>query len=342
LSGDDQQSKKKQQRTREEIYRELEFDHSGVNASSILEGVLHESLRGTNPRKDREDAARAMTSRGRDDDQASRIKQMKENLYPIDSTEGRSLPVPPIHLSPSRSTNPKRHGHSMSMSGTAPMHLKDRMAPNKPIQDPISAPTHASLNSQKFGSIQMPKNLKLTPEQLSFLSNVQNSVEIISQLKSKIENLRVEFEAVEEENKLLKAKNQKLTSDISSKESSFVLFKKQATKVLEERNQLVQEMALLRVQSPENQLKVQKLEQTVTELAAKNKKLLIDQHVLQEIIKEMVFEKEQLANSVNVSFQPESTLEAYLGRTNPGVISQRDHLPQEIYHSFGDVCLGSN
>lgn len=189
-------------------------------------------------------------------------------------------------------------------------------------------------------TILMPKNLHLTHEQVAFLSNLQNSLDVVGQMKESLDDSRKMLEQANRDLEISRGQSDQLRQEIRIRDESIASLKLQASRVVEDRNLLAIELAAVKQQPLEHQSKADRLEKECASLRAKNKKLVIDQHVLQEIVKEMVFEKEQHLN--NSSFHHRdakclSEIELLYQRTDPEQnFSSRQ---TDLYHSFGDAGI---
>lgn len=333
----EEQASRKKHILRDELLKETDFQSNGVNVSSILDGLVQESSRKTTNRR-KEDMINALCdiSNSSKDNNKSYASggNTKENIRPYENMPVRSNGHI-IHTN----NNPMNGAGKEKGTQQQAHHQNDHYNGSQGInyrQKSIDGGLFKATPVKKPSALNLPKNLRLSSEQVTFLSNIQNSVDVISQLKSKIELMRVEREQMEEDNRKFRFEVSRVKEEMEKRDASFNLLKKQANQLLEERNQALKEVSVSRKTPPEYLTKLGYLEKENSDLKSKNKKLLVDQQVLQEIIKEMVYEREQASLNAGTSDNT-GGLDAYLGQKQSPELFKNS----ELYHSFGDLGLGS-
>lgn len=186
-------------------------------------------------------------------------------------------------------------------------------------------------------SILMPKNLTMTKEQVAFLGNLQNSLDVIGQMKAALDDARKKLEQSKKERESSLHQTTQLQQEIKARDETIASLRSQAARVVEDRNLLAVELAALKQQPLENQTKAERLEKECNVLRSKNKKLVVDQQVLQEIIKEMVFEKEQHLNNSSFHHRDANCLnEIELLYQRPDQAEFCSSRQTDLFHSFGE------
>lgn len=308
--------------------KELDFQSNTVNASSILEGLLPEPHRHSPYAKRREELLGGICDRS---------TGSKENFKGYSS--GHAPSKDPYAASP-LANHPLHAPGAQAAFGRETPGFHAQAVPGQAVGSRQRSSDASGLkNSQRRPPpVNLPKNLRLSSEQVTFLSDVHNSMEVIAQLKTKIEALKLEKEDMHEEVGRCRAELARAKEELGARDAAVALIKKQATKLLEERNQIFKELAAYRSHPPEALAKSHALQKENHELRAKNKKLLVDQHVLQEIIKEMVFEKDQTNASAGGPDGGFGALDPYFNlKARPDSLKNT-----ELYHSFGDLGISGH
>jgi len=235
------------------------------------------------------------------------------------ASNGESEDERPLSSKPSRQPLQELRTNSMEMSGNifkdhhdedySPSHQhkmvssehtkeKDRETTHKKVtMSPVPEAT-STTKDKKSKKLEIPANLNLNESQIEFLKDVQNVLILFSDLKSKVEKLNKDKTGLKEELKKAVGQNKKLKEDLATKTSQASHCQNQLNISMQESKALAKELAetkaklkdLDQLENVRNELRSKEAENV--QLKVKMKQLQIDQSVLQEIIKEMIFEKE--------------------------------------------------
>lgn len=195
---------------------------------------------------------------------------------------------------------------------------------------------HGHPSGQNKRIILMPRNLQLTKEQVAFLGDVQNALDVVSQMKTKIESLQMQGNSADRHAASLSEELTKFKAELALRDEANLTLKAQLARCFEEKNHLASELAGFKNSVLDHRGRLESIEKECQSLRAKNKKLVVDNHVLQEIMKEMVFEKDQQLNGSSFHHRDAGHLsEVELLYAQPLTSDGYNQSP-DMYHSFGE------
>lgn len=147
--------------------------------------------------------------------------------------------------------------------------------------------------------LEIPPNLNLKENQIDFLRDVQNVLILFSDLKSKIEKLNKDKVGLKEEIKKQSNIAKKCKEDLNEKTANHTQVLNQLNSALQENKSLQKEISEMRQKMKESDSSERLKSETrlkdaeIASMRQKMKELQVDKNVLQEIIKEMIYEKEK-------------------------------------------------
>lgn len=162
-----------------------------------------------------------------------------------------------------------------------------------------SESTTQGSHSRSNKKLEIPSNLNLKENQVDFLRDVQNVLILFSDLKSKVERLNRDKQTLKDDLRRSIAASSRHKQECHSKSQQLTQALGQLNASQQENQVLVREMNDLKARLAETQdydrLKVDLQTRDVenASLRLKVKQLQVDQNVLQEIIKEMIYDKEK-------------------------------------------------
>lgn len=288
----------------------LEGEESGVGKSRSVRSERSSHKKSNKENIRHSENKKIVEGKGSNRKQGSAVKKPKERILDqiiAEETEDQprgglisSHPLEDIALNePENRLNIFKQYHERCLEGKSATdsNRKDGL---KQKTDPNSQGSH-SKSSKK---LEIPSNLNLKESQVDFLRDVQNVLILFSDLKSKVERLNKVKHNLKEDLRKSVAAASKYRLESQTKGQQLIQAQSQLNASQQENQVLIREMKDLKAKLTESQdadklkagLQAKEMENTALKL--KMKQLQVDQNVLQEIIKEMIYDKEKQEVSV--------------------------------------------